>query len=78
MLFYPSGASVLLPQDGVEPIFTLEPIEDNRWCVRTSNLEGFLECNGLTISIGLRFDPEDGSSFFLPYLIALMLHLPPL
>ena len=78
VLFCPSDAAELLPQDGAEPIFALEPLEDNRWCVRTSNLVGFLECNGLTISIGSRFDPEDGSSFFLPYLIARTLHIPPL
>ena len=46
--------------------------------MRTSNLVGFLECNGLTISIGSRFDSEDSSSFFLPYLIARTLYLPPL
>ena len=78
VLFCPSDAAELLPQDGAEPIFALEPLEDNRWCVRTSNLVGFLECNGLTISIGSRFDSEDGSSFFLPYLIARTLHIPPL
>ncbi len=78
VLFCPSDAAELLPQDGAEPIFALEPLEDNRWCVRTSNLVGFLECNGLTISIGSRFDPEDSSSFFLPYLIARTLHIPPL
>ena len=78
VLFCPLDAAELLPQDGAEPIFALEPLEDNRWCVRTSNLVGFLECNGLTISISSRFDPEDGSSFFLPYLIARMLYLPPL
>ena len=78
VLFCPLDAAELLPQDGAEPIFALEPLEDNRWCVRTSNLVGFLECNGLTISIGSRFDPEDSSSFFLPYLIARTLHLPPL
>ena len=78
VLFCPSDAAELLPQDGTEPIFALEPLEDNRWCVRTSNLVGFLECNGLTISIGSRFDSEDGSSFFLPYLIARTLHIPPL
>ena len=78
VLFCPSDAAELLPQDGAEPIFAFEPLEDNRWCVRTSNLVGFLECNGLTISIGSRFDPEDGSSFFVPYLIARTLHIPPL
>lgn len=78
VLFCPSDAAEFLPQDGAEPIFALEPLEDNRWCVRTSNLVGFLECNGLTISIGSRFDPEDSSSFFLPYLIARTLHIPPL
>ena len=78
VLFCPLDAAELLPQDGAEPIFALEPLEDNRWCVRTSNLVGFLECNGLTISIGSRFDSEDGSSFFLPYLIARTLHIPPL
>lgn len=78
VLFCPSDAAELLPQDGTEPIFALEPLEDNRWCVRTSNLVGFLECNDLTISIGSRFDSEDGSSFFLPYLIARTLHIPPL
>lgn len=78
VLFCPLDAAELLPQDGAEPIFALEPLEDNRWCVRTANLVGFLECNGLTISIGSRFDSEDGSSFFLPYLIARTLHIPPL
>lgn len=78
VLFCPSDATELLPQDGAEPIFALEPLEDNRWCVRTSNLVGFLSCNGLTISIGSRFDPENGSSFFLPYLIARTQHIPPL
>lgn len=78
VLFCPSDAAELLPQDGAEPIFTLEPLEDNRWCVRTSNLVGFLECNGLTISIGSRFDPEEGASYFLPYLMARTLHIPPL
>ena len=78
VLFCPLDAAELLLQDGAEPIFALEPLEDNRWCVRTSNLVGFLECNGLTISIGSRFDSEDSSSFFLPYLIARTLYLPPL
>lgn len=78
VLFCPEVATSLLPQDSADPIFALEPLEDNRWCVRTSNLVGFLECNGLTISIGSRFDSEDGSSFFLPYLIARTLHIPPL
>lgn len=78
VLFCPEVATSLLPQDSADPIFALEPLEDNRWCVRTANLVGFLECNGLTISIGSRFDSEDGSSFFLPYLIARTLHIPPL
>ena len=52
VLFCPLDAAELLPQDGAEPIFTLDPLDDNRWCVRTANLVGFLECNSLTISIG--------------------------
>ena len=78
VLFCPEVATSLLPQDSADPIFTLEPIEDNRWCVRTSNLVGFLTCNGLTITIGSRFDPEEGASYFLPYLMARTLHIPPL
>lgn len=78
VLFCPADATSLLPQDSADPIFTLEPIEDNRWCVRTSNLVGFLTCNGLTITIGSRFDPEEGASYFLPYLMARTLHIPPL